>query len=58
MRKRRGAAILLMLMLAAALFLMLAGTLQSYYQLQKQNFHAQVRLQERANALRIQRPTE
>ncbi len=54
-RGRRGAAVLLTLVLSAVLLTIFAGTFQTYRILREQNARAQDELQQRAETLRVKR---
>ena len=52
-KRRRGAAILLVLLLGFVMFIFFSGSMQAHYHLHRQNRRAQARLQKRCAVLRV-----
>lgn len=57
-RKRRGAAVLIMVILGTIMFLFFAAAIQTHLYLHRQNQRTQKKLQARAQELRIKRSGE
>ena len=55
-RKQRGAALIYILAITAVLLLIFSTTFQSFHSLRQVNRHALTELQNRASALRLERP--